>query len=317
MRSTTRVTQRGEPVSCNDDTALALYEQALTQFQSYRGDPVATIDQALTIAPDFVMGHVLKAMLFMTLSERRFAEQARVSVASAEASLPQANDREQALVAAARTLVNGDWGAGAAALDRVLVDHPRDILAIQTGHILDFFRGDALNLRNRIVRVLPHWSASVPGYSYLLGMYAFGLEECNQYALAEEIARRALELEPTDGWAVHAATHVMEMQGRIDEGIAWLTSRERDWAPGSSFAYHNHWHLALFHMDQERYAEALALYDAQIHRETPDFALQLLDATALLWRLHLDGVKLGERAKALADNWTPSAASTSSTTCTR
>jgi tetratricopeptide (TPR) repeat protein len=303
MRSTTRVTERGEPVSCNDDTALALYEHALTQFQSYRGDPIATIDQALTIAPDFVMGHVLKAMLFMTLSERRFAEQARVSVASAEALLPRANDREQALVAAARTLVNGDWGAGAAALDRVLVDHPRDILAIQTGHILDFFRGDALNLRNRIVRVLPHWSASVPGYSYLLGMYAFGLEECNQYALAEEIARRALELEPTDGWAVHAGTHVMEMQGRIDEGIAWLTSREKDWAPGSSFAYHNHWHLALFHLDQERYAEALALYDAQIHREPPDFALQLVDATALLWRLHLDGVDLEGRPAILADNW--------------
>src|SRR4030095_11703801 len=94
---------------------------------------------------------------------------------------------------------------------------PRDILAIQTGHLVDFFRGDTLNLRNRIVRVLPHWSAGVPGYSYLLGMYAFGLEECNQYAEAGETARRALQLEAKDAWAVHAGVHVMEMQGRIDE----------------------------------------------------------------------------------------------------
>ena len=121
----------------------------------------------------------------------------------------------------------------------MLVDHPRDMLALQTGHLLDFYRGDALNLRNRIVRVLPHWSPGVPGYSYLLGMYAFGLEECNQYALAEETARRALELEAKDGWAVHAAVHVMEMQGRIDEGIEWLVSREEDWAPENSFAFHN------------------------------------------------------------------------------
>jgi tetratricopeptide (TPR) repeat protein len=143
----------------------------------------------------------------------------------------------------------------------------------------------------------------VPGYSYVLGMYAFGLEECNQYPEAEATARRALDLEPKDGWAVHAATHVMEMQGRIDEGIAWLTSREADWAPGNTFAFHNYWHLALFHLDQERPADALAIYDGVLHREPPDPAMLLIDATALLWRLHLDGVDLGSRAGALADNW--------------
>jgi tetratricopeptide (TPR) repeat protein len=143
----------------------------------------------------------------------------------------------------------------------------------------------------------------VPGYSYVLGLYAFGLEECNQYAEAEDTARRALELEPKDGWAVHAGAHVMEMQGRIDEGIEWLTSREADWAPDNSFSYHNYWHLALYYLDQERYADAVALYDARIHAAPPDFALQLLDATALLWRLHLEGVDVGERAARVADNW--------------
>jgi hypothetical protein len=37
---------------------------------------------------------------------------------------------------------------------------------------MDFYRGDALNLRNRVSLVLPHWDASVPGYSYVLGMHA-------------------------------------------------------------------------------------------------------------------------------------------------
>ena len=297
------ITERGEPVSCQDGGALALYEQALVQYQSYRGDPVATIEKALASTPDFVLGHVLRAMVLFGFTERRFTEQARVSVASAEALLPRANARERALAAAARALVDGDWTAAGLVLDGVLVDHPRDILAIQTGHLLDFFRGDTLNLRNRIVRVLPHWSSGVPGYSYLLGMYAFGLEECNQYAEAEETARRALQLEAKDAWAVHAGVHVMEMQGRIDEGVHWLVSREADWSPENSFAFHNWWHLALFHLDQERYAEALAVYDAQLHREPPDPALQLIDATALLWRLHLDGVDLGSRAGPLADNW--------------
>jgi tetratricopeptide (TPR) repeat protein len=290
-------------VSAPDPSTRSLYEEALVQYQSYRGDPVATIEQALARSPDFVLGHVFRALVLMTLTERRHAERARVSVVSAEALLPRAGRRERGLVAAARALIDGDWGRACAILDRLLIDDPRDILAIQTAHLMDFFRGDSLNLRNRIARVLPHWDAGVPGYSYLLGMYAFGLEECNQYSESEDTARRALELEPRDGWAVHAAVHVMEMQGRIDEGIEWLVSREADWAPGNSFAFHNYWHLTLFYLDQARYAEALSLYDTHIHSEPPDAALQLLDATALLWRLHLEGIDVRDRAAPVADNW--------------
>ncbi|HXG03203.1 MAG TPA: tetratricopeptide repeat protein, partial [Candidatus Binatia bacterium] len=291
------------PVSCAGRSALEAYERALVQFHTYVGDPVATIEAALQEAPDFVLGHVFRATVLLTLGERRFAEQARVSLVSAEALLPRANARERGLVAAARHLLDGDWDAGCAALDRVLVDYPRDAFAIQAAHLMDFFRGDALNLRNRISRVLPHWSPAVAGYSYILGMHAFGLEECHQYAQAEETARRALALERRDGWAVHAVAHVMEMQGRIEEGIAWLESREADWAPDNGFAFHNYWHLALYYLDRQRWADALALWETRVHPAPPDYALQLVDATALLWRLHLEGVDLGPRAGAVADNW--------------
>ena len=80
------------------------------------------------------------------------------------------------------------WIDLGAPYDRPLVENPRDIFTIQTAHLFDFFRGDALNLRNRITRVLPHWTDGVPGYSYVLGMHAFGLEECHAYAEAEETA---------------------------------------------------------------------------------------------------------------------------------
>jgi hypothetical protein len=240
---------RGVIVSTSDPTTLGLYERALREYQSYVGDPIATIEEALRSDPDFVLCHVFRGTVLATFGERRFVERARVSVAAAEALLPRASAREQALVAAARDLVDGDWDGACGRFDAVLVDHPRDAFAIQSAHLLDFFRGDAQNLRNRIARVLPHWDPSVPGWSYVLGMYAFGLEECNQYALAEETARRALTHEPKDGWAVHAVAHVMEMEGRIDEGIAWLEERERDWAPGNGLAFHNYWHLALYYPD--------------------------------------------------------------------
>ena len=261
------IDSRGVPLTGADAFALARYETALEQFQSYVGDPILTIDEALQAAPSFIAGHLLKALALYTLAERKFVPTARQALAAARQHDEHANDRERGLIRAGELLVEGSWDEACQVIDRVLVDHPRDALALQVGHVMDFYRGDALNLRTRVSRVLPYWDAAVPGYSYVLGMHAFGLEEMNQYIEAETAAMRALCLQPKDGWAVHAAVHVMEMQGRIDEGIAFLASREQDWAPGNSFAFHNFWHLALFFLDGEHYDRAIALFDRHIHPE--------------------------------------------------
>jgi tetratricopeptide (TPR) repeat protein len=294
---------REVPVTCSEPGALALYEKALRQYQSYIGDPVATIDEALKETPDFILGHLFRAVALLMTSEKRFVGEARKSVNAAKDLLPAANARERVLTIAAATLAESDWEATCAAFDSVLVDYPRDAFAIQTAHLLDFLRGDSLNLRNRVSRVLPHWNASHPGYSFILGMQAFGLEECNQYPQAEEVGRRALSIEPKDAWAVHAVTHVMEMQGRIDDGIRWLESRTADWVPDNGFAFHNWWHLALFYLDRGKIGNVLSLYDSRIHPAPLDYSLQLLDATALLWRLHLERADIGDRAQAVADKW--------------
>jgi tetratricopeptide (TPR) repeat protein len=294
---------RGVALTGADAFALARYETAIEQFQSYVGDPIATIDEALQSSPAFVAGYLLKALVLYTLTERKFVPLAKEALDGARSLSAQANARERGLAHATELLVEGRWHDGCLAIDRVLAEHPRDALALQAGHLMDFFRGDALNLRNRVSRVLPNWSASIPGYSYVLGMHAFGLEEMNQYADAEQTALRALSLQPKDGWAVHAAVHVMEMQGRIDEGIAFLQSREDDWAPDNAFAFHNFWHLALFCLDGAHYDRALALYDRHIHPQPAAYVLSLLDATALLWRLQLESVDVADRFDRVADDW--------------
>lgn len=294
---------RGVPVTGADDHSLLRFETALQQFQSYTGDAIATIDEAIAASPSFIAAHLLKTLVLYTVGERKFVPIAVASLEDAKRHASRANPRERGLIAAAEKLVVGDWHRASQALDRVLVEYPRDALTLQAAHLMDFYRGDALNLRNRISRVLPDWDESVPGYSYVLGMHAFGLEEMNQYPEAEATARRALALQPRDGWAVHAAVHVMEMQGRIDEGIDFLLSREPDWAPDNGFAFHNFWHLALFQMDAGRFDRALALYDGPIHGEPSAFILSLIDATALLWRLTLERVDVGTRFEKVADEW--------------
>jgi len=294
---------RGTPVSCSNARTLDGFESALRSYQSYVGDPVAAIDAVLAEQPDFVLGHIFRTTALMAMGERRMLPQARKSLADANALRDIANDREKGLAAAVDRFVAGEWYEACAIFEKVLTDYPRDIFASQTAQLLDFYRGDAQNLRNRVSRVLPSWDASIPGYSYLLGMHAFGLEECNQYADAEAAGRRALDLEPRDAWAVHAVTHVMEMTGRTEEGITWLEDRRDDWAPHNSFAFHNFWHLALFYFDLQQYDAVRALYDSNVYPKPIDTSVVLVDATALLWRLHLEGESIGTRADLLADVW--------------
>ena len=80
-----------------------------------------------------------------------------------------------------------------------------------------------------------------------------------------------------------------------------------DWAGESFLQVHNWWHLALFHYELGETEEALALFDAPIYGKHSTLALNMLDASAMLWRLHLRGVDVGDRWAALAANWAPKA----------
>ena len=108
---------------------------------------------------------------------------------------------------------------------------------------------------------------------------------------------------PRNGWAWHAVTHVLEMQGRRTEGVAFLQSDIDAWSHESFFQVHSWWHLALFHIGLGEAEKALALYDGPINGGRSDMVLNLVDASALLWRLHLQRVDIGDRWTALIGLW--------------
>jgi len=134
-------------------------------------------------------------------------------------------------------------------------------------------------------------------------MHAFGLEECGNYAAAESTGRRAVETQPRDSWAQHAVAHVLEMQGRQRDGIAWMRTEPRAWAEESFFAAHNWWHVALYHLDLNEVDAALEIFDGPVFGKQSSIVLDMVDASALLWRLHLRGVPLADRWEKLARNW--------------
>jgi hypothetical protein len=293
----------GYPVSGATPDSLLAFEQAQHELRCYINDPVATVDKALAASPTMTMAHVLKAYLHLLGTEPGGLPVARACLEAA-AGLP-ANEHERFHLEAVRAITAARWRDAGRILEDLSTEYPRDALALQAGHLVDFFLGDSRMLRDRIARALPHWGRSMPGYHAMIGLHAFGLEETGDYAQAEKQGRLSVELEPRDGWGQHAVAHVMEMTNRPRDGIAWMRDNVDDWSRDSFFAVHNWWHLALYHLELEQIDEVLRLFDGPIYGKRSGVILDMIDASAMLWRLHLRGIEVGDRWEALADNWTP------------
>ncbi len=294
----------GVPLTAGDGEAVRRYDQAVGQLLILRNDPVALADEALAIDPGLVMAHVLKGVANILGTERAALPDAQAALDAARAVSGGATARELGHIVALAAWIDGRLHDACAAWEDVLVEQPDDALAMFTAHQGDFFLGQSSELRDRVARRLPQIDRGSALEGYYQGMYAFGLEEAGDYGRAEAAANAAVASDPRDSWAVHAGAHVMEMTNRVEDGIAWLTSRVPDWTTDNFFAVHNWWHLSLYHADRLEWPKVLDLYDSRIRAEQSTAMLDLLDASALLWRLGLQSVDVGSRWDELVDIWT-------------
>lgn len=296
---------RGCPVSAATQGALDHYERALGAFLSWNGEPRAAAREATAETPAFVMGHVLEAQLHLCSRAAEDRDVARRAWQRAQA-LPT-NERERLHLDAIGTALGGDYGQARRLLAVILARYPRDLLALAVSHTVNYYLGDTRDLYARVSAVLPAWSLADPGYHGVLAMLAFALEEHGDYDRAEAAAFGALALEPRSLRAHHARCHVLEMQGRADEGLRWMEQRAAHWDGAGASATHVWWHLALYHLELGRTRRALEIYDRRLGAAAAPSISELIDASALLWRLELRGVGPGARWRHLAERWAPHA----------
>ena len=282
--------------------AAEKFAQGVRVFSLGCGDLLGEFDAAIEADPSFAMGHLGKAWVFALATDPGAAAFARTIMAKAR-DLPM-DTRGKAHLAALDLTLAGAWTEASRTLDRYLMDHPLDLLAHIVGFLLDLFLGHTRNLRDRPARALPLWPETMPGHAALLGFHAFGLEENGAYEQAEDQARRVAEAEPLSFWAHHTVTHVMEMQGRAEDGIGWMMAREPLWSsPDHLTQTHIWWHRALFHVELDQAAEALAIYDGPLTGTQRALGVSLTNASALLWRLDMLGHDVSARWKVLAPIW--------------
>jgi hypothetical protein len=293
---------QGHHLSGATAEAVTAYDQAVRAFNLVHGDAAGLFDRACQAVSDFAMAYLGKAWVFALANDPGLMAQTAVLVETVRPL--RLNEREQAHLAALSHLAQGSRAAGVAVLDRHLMRYPFDLVAHQSAAVTDGFLGRFPLVRHRSARALPFWSKEQPGYGTLLALHGFGLEEAGDYTKAEDESRAAAEFEPLSFWPHHTVAHVMEMTGRPEDGLGWMTAREALWStPGHMNQVHIWWHKALFHLELGQYDVALALYDGPMRATQRSVALSLTNATALLWRLDTLGCDIGDRWSEQAGLW--------------
>lgn len=284
--------------------SAAAFDRAIADYYGLTGDPVGVLKTAVQRDPGFALGSVAIAALYMIGGFRGDHPEVVSALRAAEAALGCASERERRHFAAARQWADGETSRAILGLEAILADHPTDALALRLAEDGNYFLGRSAAIRDCAERVLPAWDRDNPLMSFVLGLYAFGLEETGDLERAEAFGREALASNPRDAWATHALAHVMETANRREEGLAFLRATRADWSHAHFMAHHNGWHLGLFLIEQGRFDEVLADYDRLTPLKLADGAtLDRIDAASLLWRLELEGIDVGDRWAAVADAW--------------
>ncbi len=293
----------GNQTSAANSTAVQHLDTALDCFLFFNGSIPDEINLSLEADPNFVLTQALQAYIGVLGTEPNDAKAARESFLAFKQPL-KLEPRECLHLQAAESLLDGNFLGAGRILEEITIAYPRDLLALGVGHQIDFFTGNSRMLRDRPAQTIAAWSEDDPNYSNVLGMLAFGLEECHQHDRALEVGLEAVQRNPKDVWALHAVGHTFEETGRFNDGMGYYDARVDDWATNNYFLIHNWWHYALFALEAGNIARVHEIFDTALFTSgDTNLALELLDASALLWRLKLEGHSEPNRFKAVASCW--------------
>ena len=293
----------GYEVSIDCAGALKRWDRTVAGFLCHSSATPQHLGDTLNLAPEFALGWAAKGLFYMLLGRAELVAVARESLKNAERAVARAGvtPRERGYLEALRHYTNGRLWRAAEVLSDIAADHPGDLLAVKIDHAIRFILGDRRGMLKQM-RIAMDWlDERHPYYGYALGCKAFALEENGHYAEAEHCGRRGMELAPDDAWGLHAVAHVYDMTAQNATGVHWLEAQQTAWAHCNNFGYHVWWHLALFHLERGDYERVIELYDSRVRHEHTDDYRDIANGAAMLVRLEIEGIDVGDRWDELAD----------------
>ena len=281
----------GNEVSGGDAKTLAGINDFISGFLGYQKQAVNVLGAA-DADPEHVLANIYGGMIWMFLEAPEAPEKAAVYLERAQKFAGSANRREQLLVELLSCWQRNDMPGALAAGEQVAREFPKDLATVKLHQYFSFNRGDCASML-RISRIVADENQSNPNFH---GMQAFAYEQCHLLDKAERSARRALELAGAEPWAEHALAHVMLTQGRVREGATFMKQASGGWQNLNSFMFtHNWWHTALFDLSLGDFQAVLDAYDTKVWGVEKEYSQDQVGAVALLARMEIAGMDVGDR----------------------
>jgi len=286
-----------------NQVAAETFDRALDGFLRASEDPVGHIQPMLVEHPDFVIGHILVASTAVAAKHPSMLPMLRRALDAAEANRFESTEQERAHCLAAHAWLDGQPELAAQYYTAILREWPRDLLALRLAQSCHFFLGNRQALRDVVELVWSSWNAAMPGYEHVLAMMAFGCAEYGDSDWAEALGVQALAMQPASPFAIHAVAHALANRGKFRQGALFMRQHRPHWLTDGRMVAHNVWHAAMFELESGRPTRALNILDECLMPQAARSASNAADATALLWRLDLDGTDPGTRWSLLSDCW--------------
>jgi uncharacterized NAD(P)/FAD-binding protein YdhS len=272
--------------------AAASYAEGVRRLLAVQDGASVAFAAAVAEDPHHARAHVALAMIATERPDRAGGPDAVTGhLARARAALAHGSDEDRSHVEAIATWCEQGNAPGTAALIDHLDRIPDDAVAllVLAPSIAFAGAGDALPDAWKYVERFTGVHGEAPWY---LGLRAYGRTEQGLWYDAADLADAALELDPGNGNAAHALTHVHYETDAHGAGLKWLT----DWIPGDGatqrYVPHFQWHAALHELAMGDAAAAARRYNAFLAPPQSKGVRCLVDAGSLAWRarLHPDWV---------------------------
>jgi tetratricopeptide (TPR) repeat protein len=290
--------QQGLQITTASAEAIAAINRFIQQSLIYGNEAETAILEALLADPTCAIAYAYAGAYYLSQETAADRQRAMPYLNAAHSHSQRITQREQLYIQGIQAWVDGNIERAILCQETIVDRFPQDLMAIQQGQYHYFYEGNTIGL----LQIAEKARSRHPDNPHLLGMIAFGLEQCHQLRQAEEVGRQATLLDRHNPWAHHAVAHVLETEGRVEEGIAWMESVAETWENCNSLLYtHNWWHVALFYLRQGNAEKVLSLYDAHIWgRARKHSPKDQVGAISLLLRLELQGVMVDRQWQELA-----------------
>jgi tetratricopeptide (TPR) repeat protein len=211
----------------------------------------ANMEQAIAADPNFALAEVL-AGVFAPNTEAAVAHNAR-----ANALLSQANEYERLMAESNIKLFNGDIDGAVKTGEELTQKYATNARAWWSLGYL-YYPGRIQDARNAMQKAIDADPNFAPGYMVLAEWNT--LNEPFDYTKAEQLLRKAIELEPTESYTHDLLGDVFRARGELEKAAAeYTTAAELDPTVGGPLQQRAHVNTFL-----RRFAEARADYDAAV-----------------------------------------------------